>query len=321
MKKLSLLGMMTLIMGGTLYFLLPVVDKQSDEAHVLRPQVSKAQELFLGSRTQSNSLLSKSLALSSLCDELTTKLNNIDFNLPVEEWVEQLDAESIAECSDPAFSNRLKALTASCLDELNDQECSFNAVLLRSILRTKGIEDSEDRTQLADLVLREFANGTPNFKKLMKFSEKLMDLDPGQLSFHKLWAMSKVIDAMDRKVSPTKFADEIEKRIHPDVWRDEQMMGLDLALKTGFEPANVENVVREMLGERNDSRLHEILGWSLWKQNRRAEALQQLKAAIKTNPKDVWLKEQYQKVSSGKAGLNDYQARFSLGFNFNDLFQ
>lgn len=313
--------MLALILCCTLYFLITGSSSTTSSSRLrTKPQVTKTQEIFLGARTN-KAPVKDSLKIESACDELARSLDATDFNLPFDEWIEDIEPGQLESCNDKEVSSRLSSMRKVCFEEINDQACVMEGIFLRSLLRTRGVEDSEDRLQLADLVLREFAMGNPDFGKLMNFSDKLMDLNPDQLAFHKLWAMSKVIHALEQKVSPAEYAQEIENRVDPRIWEDQETIGLDLALKSGFEPSSVEEIAREMLSQKDDPRVHEILGWSLWKQNRRAEAIDQLKVALKMNPQDAWLKEQYKKVMAKEAGENDFQARFSLGFDLRDLFQ
>ena len=98
------------------------------------------------------------------------------------------------------------------------------------------------------------------------------------------------------------------------------MQGLKLAVETGLEPGNVEQFAREVLNQNESSKMQEILGWSLWRQSRYEEAEAALKRAIELNPNDPWLKEQLEKIHSENAGDESYQARISLGFNLEDLY-
>jgi Flp pilus assembly protein TadD len=98
------------------------------------------------------------------------------------------------------------------------------------------------------------------------------------------------------------------------------MQGLKMAVSTGLLPDNVVEYARGYLTKKSDPRMHEVLGWALWRQNRYSEAIHELQRAINLSPDDSWLKDQMGRVLSGDANTETYQARISLGINLQDLY-
>ncbi len=288
---------------------------------VVQPK-SSTRKLFLGTR--------KKLALSPVvkyekvvtneCEAATLQLEEIDFNLPTEEWVERLNVHDFDNCKLPEFKERIASIKANCFEKIEEQTCNQQAIFFRSLLRTRGITEAEDQYLLADLVISEFANNSPDFHKLQTYSEKLMNLDPNQTAYQKLWASSKVVASMGDLKSPSDLAEELAGRVDESVWNDSEMQGLKMAVATDLNPNNVEDYARGYLTKKPDPRMHEALGWALWQQNRQVEAVRELRKAILLNPTDKWLQAQLTKVTSKGANLDTYQARISLGINLQDLY-
>lgn len=321
MKKVSLAGILVLTFVVSYVFLFKQDDagvaSQSDSL-----EVSRSRKLFLGARKNiSSTTTEKSPTIAADgCEVVTLQLEDVDFNIPVKDWVETLELSTFDKCQLPEFKTRIASIKTNCFDKLDEQACAQQAIFFRSLLRTKGVTEAEDQDLLADLIISEFANASPDFHKLEKYSEKLMNLDPNQAAYQKLWASSKVIASLTDKKSPTSLAEELSQRIDEKVWNDSEMQGLKMAVATGLIPDSVEEYARGYLSTKNDTRMHEVLGWALWRQNRYAEAVQELQRAIALNPADKWLKDQLTKVTSKDADLETYQARISLGINLQDLY-
>ena len=319
MKKVFLLGLLivSLITG---YFIL---FNQKASVSKIVPQDSKmsSRKLFLGARKKNPKKIQVNAAVTADgCEELTNNLETIDFNAPVTEWVLNFDQAAFSKCQLPVFKERLALIQKYCFDEFLESECSTHAVFLRAQLRTRGVEDGEDQELLADLILNEFAGNKPDFKKLTKISEKLMVLDPDQKAYQKLWASSKVVNKLMDGKSAMDAALDVNERVSPDLWNDPAMNGIKMAMATGLEPGNVEGYARGYLSQKSDAVMHEVLGWALWKQNRKDEAISELERAIAMKPKDPWLKEQLKKVKAKGANANSYEARITLGVDLNDLY-
>jgi tetratricopeptide (TPR) repeat protein len=296
------------------------VSSKDDEVFIA-PRTS-SRKLFLGPRKKSLTSLTVGQPLKNpdSCEVVNLQLGNIDFNIPVIDWVERLTLSDLEKCARSEFKDRVVSIKINCFEKLDEQICTQQAVFLRAILRVRGVTDAEDQDLLADLVISEFAGNTPDFHKLEKYSEKLMSIDPNQASYQKLWVSSKVISRMEDSKSPTDLADELAERVDGEVWNDPEMQGLKMAVSTGLLPDNVEEYARGYLTKKSDPRMHEVLGWALWRQNRYAEAVHELQKAIDLSPNDKWLKNQMDKVSSGDANTETYQARISLGINLQDLY-
>jgi tetratricopeptide (TPR) repeat protein len=319
MKKVSLAGILVLTFVVS-YF---VLSKQDEVVVITKPKVaiSNSRKLFLGARKKVDQASTKKLTIvADGCEVVTLQLEDIDFNLPVTEWVERLDLNTFDKCQQPEFKDRIASIKTNCFNKLDEQSCAQQAIFFRSLLRTRGVTDADDQDLLADMVISEFADSTPDFHKLENYSEKLMNLDPNQASYQKLWASSKVIANLMDKKSPTALSETLAERIDENVWNSSDMQGLKMAVATGLKPDSVEEYARGFLSKKDDTRMHEVLGWSLWRQNRFAEAVQELERAIALNPTDKWLKEQLNKVTSKDANLETYQARISLGIDLQDLY-
>jgi hypothetical protein len=318
MKKVSLAGIFILGFGISLYLLSGQDATVAGSEH----KSSESRKLFLGKRENKSIHITKKVALVATdgCELVTLALEDIDFSIPVREWLEILDVTSFDKCHAVEFKDRISSIKNNCFEKINEQECAQQAIFFRSLLRTKGVTDAEDQDLLADLIISEFAGGPPDFHKLVKYSEKLINLNPNQAAYQKLWASSKVIASLTDMKSPTQLAQEISDRVDENVWNDFEMQGLKMAAATGLVPGSVEEYARGYLSENNDTRMREVLGWALWRQNRFVEAVQELRKAIALNPSDQWLKDQLSKVTAKDANLETYQARISLGINLQELY-
>ena len=320
MKKVLLPGLLIVTLIAAYFYW------SQKSALVSAPTITKksqtsSRNLFLGARSQNLSKIKTTTSDShDGCEDLTTNLERMDFNAPVDEWVLNFDKEALKKCQLPLLADRLDLIQMHCFEDFDEGLCATDAIFLRAQLRTRGVEDAEDRELLADLILNEFAHNEPNFNKLNKLAEKMMVLDPDQKAYQKLWASSKVISKLFNGKSPMDVAEEINARVNPELWNDPALNGIKMAMMTGLEPANVEGYARGYLTQKPDAVMHEVLGWSLWKQNRRAEAIDQLQQAIKMSPKDTWLKEQLKKVRSKGANAETYQTRIMLGLDVRDLY-
>lgn len=319
MKRVSLLGILVLTAVVSYFFLIQEEDHSFKKSKIITTTGTK--KLFLGARKSlpAPAQVEGQVAQDN-CSDITAQLESIDFNGPIEDWLEVLDVDSLNSCKDPSTLEQIANLKKNCFDEFDEKACAQNAVFLRASLRTRNIEDGEDRELLADLILKEFSGKVPDFNKLTGFAEKLMDLDPEQKAYQKLWASSKIISQIGPNSSPTDVADEINDRVGEELLNDPDMIGLKLAMKTGFNPQSVEEFARNVLTQKDSSTMHEVLGWSLWRQNRLNEAVAELSRAIELNPNDKWLLKQLQKVQSKNANPDSYQARIQLGFDYQDLY-
>lgn len=310
------------LVAAAAFFLWPEKTEVQKPPQIIK--ISSSRKLFLGARSKSKHPQSSPVALSGNpdgCEAATSQLEDVDFNAPVGEWVERLDATAFGHCQLPEFSEKFAAIRTHCFEKFSEFDCTQDAIFLRALLRTRGVQEGSDRELLADLILREFANSNPDFKKLKTHAEKMLELDPDEASMQKLWASAKVVDRLSSGKSAMEVAEEISERVNEKLWDDPEMQGVKLAMATGLEPQNVEVYARGFLSQKSDPRMHEVLGWALWKQSKRPEAIAQLEKAIALNPKDQWLKDQLKAVNSGTATEESYQARISLGINLQDLYR
>jgi tetratricopeptide (TPR) repeat protein len=318
MKKVSLF--LGILLFATFVYMF-VSDNNQTQLLSQSPKASSGtRKLFLGARAKSSNISTTENPYPNECLTLTSQLEVIDFNESSEDWRQSLEFSALDECEDEAAQARIADVHTFCFDNFQEDECARHTVFLRALLRTKDIHDSDERDILADLILREFAGETPDFKQLINHSDKLLSLEPNQPSFQKLFAAASVISALDGKADLAALKSALDQRIDSDLWQDTEMQGLKLAVETGLEPGNVELFARELLNQNESSKMQEILGWSLWRQNRFEEAEDALRRAIELNPHDPWLKDQLKKIHSKNAGEDSYQARISLGFNLEDLY-
>lgn len=285
-----------------------------DTAQISNPPLEKpsSKKLFLGKRKQSPLILVTGPKITDRCLELTQELEKIDFNLDVKDWVNEIDFSLLDQCPNGDLKNKFTEIKESCLGKVKEV-CPMHLVMLRSFLRTQGINDAEDRDMLVDLILSEFYKPEPDFRKMNSFAEKMMGLEPEHEMFQKIWASSKLIGGLQDKFSFNHYAEDILSTVDESIWTDPQMEVIHMALETNLEPLAVENFARQT---KND----EVLGWSLWKQGRNTEALAALDRAIAKNPKDEYLKDQRKRLMKNPKDPMAYQGRFSLGFNTQDIF-
>lgn len=310
MKKKSVLGILialATLAGGLVY--LNRQKAQTPLAQISKTSISN-RKLFKGKRK--SSLIRET---ASACEVLRSKLEEIDF-----EMKEVIPRETVEACTQDSYLSRIKLLIDSCYGK-DTSDCEANQMFLRALLRTEGITDSDDREMIADLMLREFSKKEPDFKLLTKLAKKLLRDDPKNPAFQKMWAMSKFISQGDPRNQAPELREAIIRELDPEVLNAPDMDGLRMYLETGLDPLKLESLSRSLL--QTDPRrpmTREILGWTLWQQGRRDEALSELAIAVKENPKDRWLSQMYQNLQKPEAKKEDYMGRLSLGVRFEDIY-
>ncbi len=318
MKKLSVA--VILIAIGSVFFLRSAEKPLPQQQQQRKKKSSK--KIFLGPRrTTGRTKEAPASVVPPNCRLLKDRLEEIDFNLPAEEWLAGLEERDLKACDSAKYAKRMETIQAECFRSRDAEKCGIELVFLRSLLRTEGVTDGDDKEMLADLILSQFTKDLPDFPQLERLTSKLMDLDPSGASVQKLWAMSKLLSQRDLSNLPPDLSEEIRARVDPELLDDRELLGLNLLLENGTDPEKIEGSLRErMEADPDDSYLHEILGWSLWNQNKRAEALAELERAIELNPKDQWLRDLQRNLGSGNASVHSYQGRLMLGVETDDLF-
>lgn len=297
---------MAFLAGGLL-----VLKNRSTSVEVSVKEKSSNKKLFLGKRSKKT----VQKTVSDPCEDLKSRLEEIDLN----EAPRDLNKDLFVGCNDKSLEERKKLVLESCFPKIKE-ECTSHLMFLRSIIRTQGITDSEDKEILADLILLEFSKVTPDFKKLEKLVKKLLRDDPKNPAYQRIWAMSKMIGSGDPRNQREGLREDIFSQIDPEVLNAPDMDGLRIFLETGLDPAKVEELSRSTLSadpHRQGSR--EILGWALWQQGRREEALSELGIAVARNPQDEWLRKMYQNLQRPGAKKEDYMGRLSLGVKLEDI--
>lgn len=254
------------------------------------------------------------------CGIASNKLDDIDFNAPIKDWLDILKFEDFSKCKDAELAERITLIQQKCFgDKLHKDDCFTNLLMFRSVMRVRSIKDPSTREELADLILAEFSKKVPDFKKLKEFSGELLRQDPNDKPVQKVWAMSAVISEDPQKLK-SELVDEIYKTLDPDdINNDPELRGLDIIIKTKLKPDAVEDYTREILkANPKDLRSREMLGWSLWKQGRREEALAQIDAII-AQKRDPYLIKLRENLLSPNATKDSYPGRLSLGVKLEDL--
>ncbi len=280
------------------------------------PTKPKSNKLFLSKRETPMAVKIK----SDFCSHVSSQLDNIDFNQDVKDWLSLLKKEDFQGCDDPELKERVSLIINNCFaKKLTKDDCFTNLIMFRSIMRARNIKDPSTRSELADLIMAEFSKKEPDFKKLKDFSGELLKSDPNDKPVQKVWAMSAVINGDPKKLSP-ELIDEIYKTIDPEeMMNDPELRSLDVILKTKLKPDNVESYTRDNLKNNpKDISSREMLGWSLWQQGRRDEAIAEVDAilAIKKEPYLVALRK---KLTDPSATKDSYPGRMSLGIRLEDL--
>lgn len=309
MKKIIALLTVALI-GATAFYFYP----ESTEPQISSNQTTQtSKSLFLGKRPQLQ-LESADPSETKACLELASSLD--DLNL--EETVD-FPEELLSTCKEGEFAVKLEEVRSSCFEKKSKHSCQLSLLFLRSLIRTKNHEGVATEHSLADEIVGEFSKKNPDFKKIEKISSRLMTMNPS-FPIQKLWAMSKLLSQDDLKITDN-LSDEIYSRVDPQLLEDSDMQDLDLLLKTKMDPSLIEQHLRSALESRPDnSRAHENLGWALWKQGKRQEAIEALETAVRLSPGDDWLSTMLREVKSPGSDENAYKGRLQLGFNFEDLF-
>lgn len=315
MKRAVLVVILLVLTAGAYrYFQLSPEKKLSPVSTPAQKKSTK--ELFLGKR----SVVTAKVEAANPCSNLVTALAEIDFTQELETWLPALKGEAFASCQDESIAEWLEGAKQECFAKTPTGNCTYRLVFLRSLVRLKYGPADDSEQGLADGIIAEFAKGEPDFKRLEELSRTMLDRSPSQ-SVQKFWALSKLLSQKDLKKLPPGLADEIYARLDPEVLEDEEMRDLKLILKTGLNPVEMEMALREeVVLAPKDPQRRQALGWALWKQGRRAEAIGQLKEAMKLAPDDEWLKQLFKDVSVPKAGADAYKGRLKLGINLQDLF-
>ena len=292
---------------------------RNSESYSIPTKTTPVKQLIQGKRTR---IHTDSSAVSDVCEQVGVQLDDIDFNLPFKDWLEALSLPKLGECENAEYQQRIALIQEKCLikKSVSKDECMTNLVMLRSLIRAKKIKDPTSRDELADMIMAEFSKKDPDFKKLKNFSRELLNKDPGDKPVQKVWAMSAVISGDPKNIDPA-LAEEIYETLDPEQMNtDPELRGLDVILKTGLKPASVEVYSRDILAQNpKDLSSREMLGWSLWQQGRREEAIAQVDAILALNPKDQWLKEMRRRLTDPKASKDSYAGRLNLGIRLEDL--
>lgn len=291
---------------------IPEAEKQTQKA--------KAKELFLGKRKVHSPPVVEDKVFAG-CEELESTLNDLDFQRPPSEWVTTLELKELDQCEDPSLESKLTDATKACFGQkVTHKECVQHLMFLRSMLRTRFAVDANNPENAADIIIREFADPkNPNFKKISEMSEKLLDIDPSNLTFQRLWAMSKLMANI--KDLPDGLSDDIYRRLDPELINDPEFQTYRMYLETKLDPLKAEDFSRDYVEQYPQrSQAYEMLGWSLWQQGRREEAREQARLALKLNPNDPWLKKLNKDLVSKKVDRGTYQGRLQIGIQLEDLF-
>lgn len=312
-------------------FLLPVViyffwDKKENVKPI--PQVSPAtaskkkpsnKQLFFGKRPK----LKSTLPVASVCDDVQTSLDDMDFMNENVELITEAQLDQLKTCLSPEFHPKLAEIKSLCFGKNgNKQLCFSNVVMLRGVLRSKHLLNPETRSDLADLMMSEFAKPVPDFKKLKSLAKKLLLQDPNDLPVQKVWAMSSVVASGDPAKITDAEVDEIYQVMDQKfVESDPELRGLNVILKTKLNPQSVEQLTRDYLTSNpEDLSSKEMLGWSLWQQGRREEAIAQVDAIL-LQKDDPWLRDMRNKLAAPDAKKDSYQGRINIGIRLEDLWE
>ncbi|MGE3608982.1 MAG: hypothetical protein AB7I27_05300 [Bacteriovoracaceae bacterium] len=311
MRHLVVTVFVLIVCSGSYLFL----RRNKFQEATLASRKQSAKDIFLSPRVSSNVVVTNTVLANDIdCLQLKESLNNLDFR------EKNIDLDGLVfSCSNTEVKDALNKAKEKC-QKFND-DCRISLIFLRAILRALNLSEATTKEEIADLILKEFSNKNPNFKLLNELAEKLLEFNPSDKSFQQLWAMSKLLSQDDLRNLPENLADEINSRVDSSIWKNGQMKGLEMVLQTGLNSKKMEVFLTEQLRKNsNDSFSHELMGFALWKQNRREEAIQALDRAIHLNENDLWLKNMRKTLMDQNATIESYQGRLSLGVNLDDLF-
>ncbi len=287
---------------------------------VVQQQKAKTKELFLGKR-KIHSVPNVEDKTFPGCEELESTLNDLDFRSPPEAWITTLELRELDQCEDPALEIKLTDATQACFGKkINNNLCIQNLLFLRSLLRTRNELDANNPENVADMIIREFSSKKePDFKKLNSYATKLLDLNPSNMKLQKFWATSMLM-ANIKNVSD-ELQDEIYSKIDPSLLQDPTLLPYRMFLETKLDPVKAESFSRDFMEQDpKNPQAREMLGWSLWQQGKKEEAIEQLRVAIAISPNDEYLQQMYKDIQSPKADRNAYKGRMQMGVSFEDLF-
>lgn len=310
-----------LIFLPLIYFIRGGSKSAPEEIHVAAPKNKpvprqNSRRVFLSKRK----VQSQGAAVDP-CEKVAQKLSEIDFNAEVPEWIEAVKVESFDSCRLPELQERIAQIRANCFAEkVNQNECLANLLMYRSFMRSKKITEPTTREELADLIMGEFSKSEPDFKRLKVLASELLRQNPNDRPVQKVWAMAAVISEGDpRRIRP-ELVEEVYRTLDPEaINTDPELRSLDIILKTGLRPDSVESYVRDILRSNgNDLNAREMLGWALWQQGRRKEAIAQVDSIL-AQKDDPYLRNLRRALLDPKANEKSYSGRLSLGVQLEDL--
>lgn len=291
-----------------------ITPKTSAHTSVSTSGPEKSRKVFLSKRTR------VAVAVTGPCEIAAMKLDDVDFNLSLEEWLKDLKSEEFTACQDEEVKERISLIQANCFEKkVKKEECFTNLIMFRSLMRARNIKDPTTRDELADLIMAEFSKKNPDFKKLKEFSGELLKQDPNDKPVQKVWAMTAVINGDPKNLSP-ELIDEIYQTLDPEeVKTDPELRSLDIILRTKLKPDSVEEYTRNLLESNpKDLSSREMLGWSLWQQGRRDEAIAEVDQIL-AQKNDPYLRTVRENLMKPDAKKESYPGRLSLGVKLEDL--
>jgi tetratricopeptide (TPR) repeat protein len=285
-------------------------------------KINRNREIFLGKRKPIAAKTTVAAAPQVVCTELTRALSDLDFSGSVNDFSGLIREEDLRGCQAKEYAADISAVLKNCYGtNPSPPDCQKNLLYLRSALRTQNLESADDQETIADLLIKNFYAKEMNMQKVSELSEKLLDIDPGNQPVQKLWAMSKFLAQKDMTNLPEGFQEEILAKVDPEVAESGEFRTYQIIMETGLDPVRAEEEARYFVEDYPEqAESHEILGWSLWHQGRREEALQEVRQAVQLAPQDQALQTMYQALLDPRATRETYTGRINMGIQLEDLY-
>lgn len=256
------------------------------------------------------------------CTDLIRVLSDLDFSETVADWTVFLREEDLRGCQSKTYQADVDTVLRNCYGtKPSTADCQKSLLYLRSALRTQGMETADDQETIADLLIKNSYSKDFDMQKVSELSGKLLELDPSNQQVQKLWAMSKFLAQKDFMNLPEEFLEDILARIDPEVAESGEFRTYKIMMETGLDPVRTEEEARYFVEDYPEqAESHEILGWALWHQGRREEALQEVRVALQLAPHDLALQKMYQALLDPRATRETYAGRLNLGIQLEDLY-
>ncbi len=319
MKKLIAL-LCVLIVVGIAYFW-PPQELMASTSNISKASPINSQESKIALEMEATTSATPIIETKS-CSELGNVLNEIDFDDSLDKILDSISKEQVEGCKHEAFISRVSSIVEACFGPERLSHCNTELMFLRALMRAPFLEEPYNQAAIADLLMVEYSKASKerDQRKLADLTKRLLEKDPRNRKFQKLWA----VVAYDSQVKLHKFPKkglkkEIYETLDPAAWKKLELFRWHV--ESGNNQEKFQAIVRNSISHYPGyAASHEALGWSLWQQNKREEALEQLMVASSLWNKTSYYPDLIKKLNSPDAKLEDFPAYVNIGVEWKDLY-